>query len=437
MKKYIESLLLWLINSGFFQRAFIYFILRYYKKRYGLEKTSKPRLFWGPTPLINYKFLSKSLSEIGYDSKTVVTHYYSVYKKEDFDIYVDDILASYGFSDFVKTNFQPWILMDYALKHFDVFHASYEGLFLGKTDYWNLEAYILHQCNKKVVLMPYGGDAFMYSQIKNTSQQHALLINYPKLAKNENMIEERLSYWQNNADFCVGGGMIDGFRRWDSLSVNFLSVDIEKVLFKDEYSYANGINNEVVIVHTPNHRGVKGTEFIIKAINDLKSEGLKINLLLLENIKNDEVKKILSNKADILVEQLIMTGYGLSAIEGLAAGLPVISNLEDSNFNQLFSRYSFLGECPIVSSSPEKIMETLRTLIVNPALREELGRCGRKFAAKYHSPSTTQYLFNRIYDRIWYGNEVDIINLFHPLHNNSYNNQSEIIYPPLQQNQLK
>lgn len=38
----------------------------------------------------------------------------------------------------------------------------------------------------------------------------------------------------------------------------------------------------IVVGHMPNHRGVKGTEFLIDAIERLKSEGVKVELLLIE-----------------------------------------------------------------------------------------------------------------------------------------------------------
>lgn len=431
----IEALVRIILTNQIVQSVIIFFIRRHFVKKYS-TKEEKPRLFWGHIPLINNKYFSNAMRDYGYQSDTVVTHYYSVYEKEDFDIYTNKILEQYRLNRFIKKYFTEWILFDFALKQYDIFHICYQGLFLSNTKYWRLEAEILHSCNKKIIMIPYGGDAFMYSKIKNSSQQHALLINYPSAGQNESQITERVEYWQKHADFCPGGGMIDGFSRWDSLSPNFLSIDSKFLQKERKYNKADGRNGVVNIIHTPNHRGVKGTEFIIKAVNDLKNENLLVNLILLENKKNEEVKRILLEEADILVEQLIMVGYALSAIEGISAGLPVISNLEDANFNQLFSRYSFLGECPIISSSPEKIKDTLRFLITNPSIREELGKCGRSYAKKYHSPATTQYLFNKIYEKIWYNKEVDTINLFHPLHEASYNNQSEIIKPPLHQNQI-
>ena len=45
--------------------------------------------------------------------------------------------------------------------------------------------------------------------------------------------------------------------------------------------------------------------------------------------------------ADIHVDQLLM-GYAMSAIEGLATGLPVLSNLENEQITRVFRRFSYL-----------------------------------------------------------------------------------------------
>ena len=42
----------------------------------------------------------------------------------------------------------------------------------------------------------------------------------------------------------------------------------------------------------------------------------------------------------------------------------------------------------------------------------------------------------KIYDKIWYGKDVDLLNLYHPLNPNSYNNLTDKIKHPLFENKL-
>ena len=175
----------------------------------------------------------------------------------------------------------------------------------------------------------------------------------------------------------------------------------------------DGNNGIVKIIHSPNHRGVKGTEYLIKSIDELNKEGLLIELVLHEKVPNTRDRELMQ-EVDILAEQFIATGYALSGIEGMASGLPVLANLDNEAYTTVFRRYSFLNECPILSTSPETLKENLKLLITNPELRKELGELGRKYAEKYHSYDMAQYLFTHIFRKLD-GEDIDLMNLFHPL----------------------
>jgi glycosyltransferase involved in cell wall biosynthesis len=168
------------------------------------------------------------------------------------------------------------------------------------------------------------------------------------------------------------------------------------------------------VLHTPNHRAFKGTEFLLRAVEELQREGLRIELVLLERVPNEVVRQTMQ-EVDILAEQFIASIYGLSGIEGMASGLPVIVNLGSEPHTRPFRRYSYLDECPALSTSPETITANLRRLVTDPALRETLGRAGRRYVEKYHSFATAQYMFGAIYRRILEGEDIDLLHLFHPL----------------------
>ncbi|MGI8931709.1 MAG: hypothetical protein ACR2FK_04925, partial [Sphingomicrobium sp.] len=119
---------------------------------------------------------------------------------------------------------------------------------------------------------------------------------------------------------------------------------------------------------------------------------------------------------------------------GMASGLPVLANLDHEAYTRVFRRYGFLDECPILSSPPERLVDNLRLLIRSPALREELGRAGRAYVEKYHSYAAAQYLFESIY-RKFDGEQVDLINLFHPL-KSAYNRATPKIAHPLVDSRL-
>jgi glycosyltransferase involved in cell wall biosynthesis len=413
------------------------------------QNTQKPpRLVWGPIPAISNKYWSRALAKKGLSSKTLMFSYYSsINKRDDFDLYVLEIirwplldnlpLLGKLFEQF-RRSLQlttPYISFVYALANFDIFHHPYSGGFLGLTSLWRLEAFFLKLAKKKVVVLPYGADFYMYSRIVDTSLRHGLLLSYPLAAREEDRIKARVSYWTKHADAVIPGFQIDGLGRWDVLPFSHVTTDTAQWRLKDSYSGHDGTNGTVKIMHAPNHRGVKGTEFLVKAVEELREEGLKVELLLVERMPNEEVRRLMAEEADILAEQFIATGYGMNGIEGMASGLPVLANLEHEAYTRVFRRYSYLNECPILSTTPETIKENLRVLVTNPELREELGRAGRRYAEKYHSEETARYMFGAVYEKIWFGKDIDLMNLFHPL-KSEYNHHRALVEHPLVENKL-
>jgi len=358
--------------------------------------------------------------------------YYSINKQGDFDLYFVDLIPRWIRPTSLRRKLSYYMALLYIIRNGSVVHLPFSGGPLGATPLWRLEAHLFRWAKIRTVLIPYGADAFLYSQITEPSVRNGLLLSYPDGGRNESRIKKHVEYWMRHADV-VAGSLIDGMGRWDCLVFSPICIDTDEWVPKNRYSNCDGYNGLVKVIHTPNHRGFKGTEFLIHAVQELKSEGLKIELVLLENVPNDKVRELMQ-EVDILAEQFII-GYAMSAIEGMASGLPVLSNLGNETYTRVFRRYGFLNECPILSSTPENLKENLITLVTNPKLREELGRAGREYVEKYHSFEMAQYLFGSIYQKLLEGKDIDLMNLFHPL-KSGYNRRKPLVQHPLIENRL-
>ena len=300
------------------------------------------------------------------------------------------------------------------IRHASVVHIPATGSFLGHYRLWNREAGFFRRAGIKTVLLPFGGDYYCYSYVQDPCVRHGLLANYPDLARNESGTKARLTYWQESADAVLSGFMVDAMGRWDVTTFCFFHIDSSLWQPKRSYSQADGRNGAVRVIHTPNHRGFKGTEFLLDSVEKLKAEGLKLELTLLERLPNSEVRRLMG-ESDILAEQFIATAYAMSGIEGMATGIPVMANLDSEYYTGVYRRCSFLNECPILSTSPETLTDNLRLLVTRPDLREALGRAGRLYVDKYHSLDAAKFLFGKIHDRILRNQDVDLINLYHPI----------------------
>jgi glycosyltransferase involved in cell wall biosynthesis len=371
-------------------------------------------LVWGPVPIINNKYWSRALREGGRESVTLVSEVYAINRREDFDLLFDDLLPGWVKPSVVRRAVVRYVAACWVLRRARVVHMPFSGGPLGTTPLWRLESFLLRAAGTRSVVLPYGADVYAYSHVVDPVQRHGLLLSYPQAGRTEGHISERIDYWCSHADTVVMGFTLDGVGRWDVPVGNMVTLNLEEWSAPPERSAHDGAGGVVRILHTPNHRGVKGTEFLIKAVDDLRAQGLQVELVLAEQRTNDQVRELMQ-QTDILADQLLLSGYGLAAIEGMAVGLPVICNLEDRRATRLFRLYSFLGDCPVVSSTPETVTETLRTLVTRPELRRRLGAAGRVYVERYHSYEAARYLFGAIYSRIVDGADVDLMNLFHPL----------------------
>ncbi|HEY0027530.1 MAG TPA: hypothetical protein VGC35_06650, partial [Allosphingosinicella sp.] len=303
----------------------------------------RTKLIWGTTPIISNKYWAQALKAGGHDSITLMEGWFkSVNSRADFDLYFEDLPPAF-LPHRVKVALGTCLALFYALRRARAVHISFHGFALTGTWLWRIEAPLFRLAGVKVIVLPFGGDFYRYSKLIDTSLRYGLLASYPQLQRREAIIEKRVAYWSKRADAVVAGFQVDGLGRWDVTLPQMFTIDTAQWHGKTAYSPHDGRSGPVKVLHTPNHRGFKGTEFLIDAVERLRGEGLQIDLVLLEQVPNAEVRRVMQ-EVDILGEQFIFTGYALSGIEGMASGLPVMANLEHEAYTRVFRRYAFLDE---------------------------------------------------------------------------------------------
>lgn len=369
-------------------------------------------LFWGPIPLINNKYWSEAMNRAGRPSRTLIrSHFFRQYSRDQFDTYFEDLIPRWLPA---KGVWGPAFALFYVARHGTIIHIPFSGGPLATTHLWRFEAALLRAFGLRTVVIPYGADVWMLSRVTSTALRHVSLADYPESARNEPQVALRVRYWTKNADCIVCGGLTNGIGRWDVITVNPIVIDCDLWTPQSKYSPNDGLNGRCVrVLHSPNHRLTKGTEFLIRSVEELRGEGLNIELVVLEGIPNEEIRTAMSD-VDIMAESFVF-GYGMSGVEAMASGLPVMTNLGEEIDRGVHRRYAFLDECPILSTTPETLTSNLRLLVTSPSLREDLGRAGRKYVEKYHSYETAQYMFGLIHRKIESGEEINLVNMFHPV----------------------
>ena len=375
------------------------------------SRGERPRLVYGPTPIISIKYMSGALRRRGYQTTTFVYGFPSISERSDYDASFSELLG--GSQGRVLTNLRvligPYLALARLMRTGDIFHFFFDGGFLRATPlrFWELQ--LLHLAGKKVVVMPYGGDVAVPSRIRSSAFRDALAVDYPELGPREPRTMRWLAYFSRHADFVVGCLVhVETLPRFDLLTTHYYPIDTE--LWDAEQRPVRE-EGDVIVFHAPNHRAMKGTEFVIRACRELREEGLPVRLSLAEGLPNREVRRLLA-ESDILAEQFVL-GYALNAMEGMSLRKPVLSNLTDATYYDVLRAHTGLDECPIVSTSATGLKDALRMLVTDPHLRTKLGAAGRRYVLKYHSYDAVGRMWELVYGCVWAGQPLGI-STWHP-----------------------
>jgi glycosyltransferase involved in cell wall biosynthesis len=141
--------------------------------------------------------------------------------------------------------------------------------------------------------------------------------------------------------------------------------------------------NELVVVHAPTDRVIKGTRHVVEAVDVLRGEGVAIRLDLVEDVTREVALERLA-RADVLIDQLVLGWYGTVAVEAMALGRPVMAYIrEDEPEDNPFG-----AELPVVRTTPGTLVEDLRALAADRERRRKLVVAGRSFVERHHDPVT-------------------------------------------------
>jgi len=184
-----------------------------------------------------------------------------------------------------------------------------------------------------------------------------------------------------------------------NLTVEFDHLDIHKNIYYlffpfDVYRYRlkNEFNKVLKIVHSPTNRLFKGTDKILKVIENLK-EKAEFEFILLENISHEKAIEIKSG-CDIAIDQVGGefggSGYGRNSLENISMGIPTITEFSPEYLE-------FLPENPFIHSTIEELEQKLLELIRKPEKLKELSSKGRHWAEKYHSYRSVNKRLEELY----------------------------------------
>lgn len=356
-------------------------------------RRARPRLVWGPVPVIAIKYWSQAMQARGYESRTFVHSVYPINERSDFDRHLNEFLPR----GLPFDPFRSYAVFLWVLRTADVYLSYFDGGFLTETGLRSVELPLLRLAGKRIVVSPYGSDIAVPGHLGVA--EAPLLRDYPQIAEGGPRVRKRVLSFTRWANLVVRNYQYGFLPRWDVLWPTQIGIDAEQWSAQPSASQSDGHGGEVTVVHAPNHRHIKGTDDLVRAVDELRDEGLRIRLELLERRPNEEVRAAVLG-CDIVAEQFI-AGYALFAIEGMAAARPVLSALAwmPADVREDLARRGL----PIVDTDRANLKANLRALVEDPERRRTLGLEGRRFVEEHHSYEAVGAVWAAIVEHVWSG----------------------------------
>jgi glycosyltransferase involved in cell wall biosynthesis len=138
-------------------------------------------------------------------------------------------------------------------------------------------------------------------------------------------------------------------------------------------------NGKVIIGQSPTRQDLKNTSDLSDVVNKLRRK-ITESELELDVITNTSHKECLKRKRNCHIIFDHMQGYfGVSSLESLSQGKPVIAGLDDWNCKHI-KNFTGTDEIPwVIAGDNLELQRKLEMLIAEPQLKESIGAKSRKF----------------------------------------------------------
>lgn len=161
-----------------------------------------------------------------------------------------------------------------------------------------------------------------------------------------------------------------------------------------------------VVVHAPSHRAVKGTKYIVDAIERLRRDGIDVDFRLVEGKSREDARRDYE-QAHLLVDQLLIGWYGGLAVECMALGKPVIAYLRESDLH--FVPDDMRAALPVIRATPGTVYDVLKAQLSGglEALRRA-GEASRRFVERFHDAVAVARLHAADYESLARGSRATV-----------------------------
>lgn len=242
-----------------------------------------------------------------------------------------------------------------------------------------------------MTLMPNHKDLFAYKPLKKRVFMHNLgsEIRIPSIAKqhhpywhyaeheyldklDETIITNNIKLISNYIDNVI----VNDFEMLSYIKPYYKNIYmIGLPIALNKYPYSPTTNDKLLLVHAPTNPAVKGSEFFLRAIDELKAD-YDFDFIKVQGYSHEDAKAIYK-KADIILDELIIGTYGSLTIESMSMGKCVVTYLSDS------FQVPHGVKVPVQIANINNVKEKIKELLDSNDLRQELSIQGRTYVETY------------------------------------------------------
>lgn len=163
-------------------------------------------------------------------------------------------------------------------------------------------------------------------------------------------------------------------------------VDIEKFKYT-----GTSPGQKLKILHAPSHPEYKGTKYVIEAIEKLK-KNYHFEFSIVQDVKAEELYNEIE-RADLIIDQMLVGFYGLFSIESMAMGKPVVCYIRQDILQ------SSPPDIPVINANPDTLYEVLKGILDAPDKLREIGKRSREYAEKYHDSKIIARQYYELFEK--------------------------------------
>jgi len=269
-----------------------------------------------------------------------------------------------------------------AVESFDVFHFHFGTTLM--PDHSDLP--LLKERGKSMLMHYWGSEVRMLSIARKWNPYVA--VKFP----DEDAIKRKLDLMASWIDHCVvADHELYQYVRGYHKHTHFIKQTIDTEVYKPLESFTFR-KKKPVVVHAPTSPEIKGTKFVLEAVESLKRD-FDFEFVLVQNKSHEEARKIYQ-QADLVLDELLCGSYGILALEAMAMEKPLVTYINEH------VREYYPASLPIVSANPDTLKDVLVPLLKDWELRQELGRKGREYVLEHHDANRIANQFIDLYEAI-------------------------------------